>query len=156
MIWVGLLMIALGLAGLASDRDTRRAALICAGGLIVMQFWPLLPGDLAWLASAATWVAAGVAILRAFPYSAGLLILSGLCYFWARFGGYEFGGHHAPALFADLFGIAALITIGWRVYGQRIGMGGGGRVAGRHRRGRRGAFLGLGRNQGGQEKEVTP
>ena len=127
MIWAGLLAACLVLAAMIPDAGGRFAALACAAGLLLMRIWAmaLLP-EFLWLASAVTWIAVGAAILKVVPISAGLLVASGLCYFWARLGGYPFGAQHAPAIMADAFGIAALIWIGWQYRGGIFAMVGNG------------------------------
>lgn len=156
-MWVALLFICAALT-LASRHDAgaRYMAALCLGGIVLMRFWVMtLPVDLLWLAGAATWVAIGAAALVHSRATSLLLIASGLCYLWARIGGYVFGASHPPSVIADLFGVAALATIGWRVYGGRFGMDRGRGVAGGHHRRTGNAAVDMDRSEGSQEEGLT-
>lgn len=119
MIWAGLICAASAVA-LASvsvrDAKAATAAVACVAGVAVMQLFKAhLPEQFLWLGAGAVWIAASAAMVRHLPVVAALLTLSGLCYFYGRVTGQTFISG-SPALFwADVFGVAAMALIGWRV-----------------------------------------
>lgn len=122
MWWTASITLSALLALLAGgDRGARSMALLCVAGIALMRLWgAAIPADFLWLSSALTWVLIGALSVHVSPATSGLLILSGLCYLWAKMGGYEFGASHPASVTADLLGVAALLSIGWRIRGRFV------------------------------------
>lgn len=136
MIWGAFLLSSLALSALAGkDRAARVAALAFAAGVCAMAVWPVsLPAHMLWLASCGTWVAVAASCSRSLPLASFALLLSALCYPYARMIGAEFGQSHAPAIAADLLGALALGVIGWRGRGGFVGISGAVRMGADRRR----------------------
>ncbi len=128
MVWAVLMAYAI-LASLAADSAHRPPMLYMLGGLCVAGvFLTGALGQLSWAAYAVLWSSAAVAVSRHSGTTASLLLLSAMCYAWGRVAGYDFAVKWtAPLIWADLFGIAALLWSGGpgiaRVAGDIVGVG---------------------------------
>lgn len=114
-LWAGA-GLALVLALLSRDRRFLVAALAICGALIAARIARMgLNPDDAKLALAAAWVCAGatVAKVRQPATTCGLMVLSGLCYFFGRLFGVPIEFGQWPYVMADLFAGAAILMTGW-------------------------------------------
>lgn len=119
MLWAAFLVITMLLAlgaYVVGDYDRVRAALIIATGLILMQAAKVIAPNHIAVFAAAIWVLAGDTHSRLnngrLPIISVLLVLSGACYAIGRISGEVIGSGAYSSLFADLFGIGALLVIG--------------------------------------------
>ena len=134
--------LAFGLALLSRRPDYITPALsICAALVTVRLVRMGLDEETAKLAFASAWVSAGAfsarrlyatdANRRQSDTTCGLMICSGLCYFWGRVSGAPIVFGSAPYVAADLFAFAAIGLIGWGagnvVVSRERGLGGSSR-----------------------------
>lgn len=130
-LWAGA-GLALLLALLSRKRPLIRAAIAICAALVAVRIARMgLSEDDAKLALAAAWVSAGafVAKQRQADTTSGLMVLSGLCYFWGRLSGapIEFG--QPPYVLADLLAGGAILFTGWGaanavLSGRSVSLGG--------------------------------
>lgn len=109
MIWP--LWIALAVVAVAVS-DDRRPALAILGGLLAMRLAPVIPEPWRLVASAGLWVGIGGFIVAQFAAAVcgALVVACGLCYIWARVGGYPVAFGSAPFVASDVLGVLALLV----------------------------------------------
>jgi len=134
-LWAGA-GLALVLALLSRDKRLISVACAICAALVAARVARLgLAEDDAKLALAAAWVGAGATISKVWraDTTSGIIVLSGLCYFWGRLSGAPIQFGQPPYVLADMLAGAAIlltcrgaadviVTDGGRVVG-----GGGGR-----------------------------
>lgn len=131
MIWPAWIAVAL-FAVVATWRRDPRPALLILAGLIAMRLSVVIPVPWRMIAEAGLWIGIGGVIVARFHANlcGALVVASGLCYIWARVGGYPIAPGSPPFVASDALGFLALIVA---ARGHHVG--GRGRFLDRRRRG---------------------